>query len=102
MTIGTTLWIIIQILIGYNLLLPLFLYCISLFGKKKVFAFNQLEKEADYAIIVTAYEQTNFIVPVVKSLLRLNYSNYTIYIIADKCDVSNLSFEDPRIILLRP
>jgi cellulose synthase/poly-beta-1,6-N-acetylglucosamine synthase-like glycosyltransferase len=32
----------------------------------------------------------------------LNYSNYLIYIVADKCDVSNLHFENEKVILLRP
>jgi cellulose synthase/poly-beta-1,6-N-acetylglucosamine synthase-like glycosyltransferase len=60
------------------------------------------EEERDYAIIVTAYEQTHTLNAVVASLLKLNYSNYLIYIVADKCDISNLHFEDHRVILLRP
>lgn len=56
----------------------------------------------DYAIIVTAYEQTAQLPDVVNSLLKLNYENYLIYIVADKCDISNLHFNDPRVIVLKP
>ncbi|WP_026752240.1 glycosyltransferase [Sediminibacterium sp. C3] len=95
-------WAFFQIAIGYNLVLPFFLLLLyALTGnKKKNIQFNK--DEADYAIIVTAYEQTTLIPSVVSSLLKLNYSNYLIYIVADKCDVSGLHFEDERVIILRP
>ncbi len=96
------LWIFFQIAVGYNLVLPfLMLVIYAIFsGKKKQQAPNK--EEADYAIIVTAYEQTTLIPSVIKSLLQLRYSNYLIYIVADKCDVSELKFEDERVIVLRP
>ncbi len=94
-------WIILQLVIGYNLVLPIVVYCISLFGKIINYApFKKLP--ADYAIIVTAYEQVDHIPEVVKSILNLNYSNYLIYIVADKCDVSSLLFDDKRVAVLRP
>ena len=95
-------WAFFQIAVGYNLVLPfllLLMYAIVSGKKKKTI---QSTTEADYAIIVTAYEQTTLIPAVVASLLKLNYNNYLIYIVADKCDVSNLSFEDERVIVLRP
>lgn len=94
-------WIVLQLVIGYNLVLPIVVYCISLFGKIINYApFKKLP--ADYAIIVTAYEQVDHIPEVVKSILNLNYSNYLIYIVADKCDVSSLLFDDKRVAVLRP
>lgn len=57
---------------------------------------------ADYAIIVTAYEQTDLLPAVVESILKLNYQNYLIYVVADKCDISTLNFPNPKVILLRP
>jgi cellulose synthase/poly-beta-1,6-N-acetylglucosamine synthase-like glycosyltransferase len=101
MSIGKMIWLIIQLIIGYNLLVPLGLYILSLFRKKKVNTPSN-KQEADYGIIVTAYEQTAFLPSVVDSLLQLNYSNYTIYIVADKCDVSLLNFDNPKVVLLRP
>lgn len=100
-----TLWILLQIVVGYNLVLPFVLFCLykikTLFTKKRSSAVAD-SGEADYAIIVTAYEQTNTISAVVASLLKMDYSNYLIYIVADKCDVSKLHFKDKRVIVLRP
>lgn len=94
-------WIVLQLVIGYNLVLPIVVYCISLFGK--IINYSSFKKLlADYAIIVTAYEQVDHIPEVVKSILNLNYSNYLIYIVADKCDVSSLLFDDKRVTVLRP
>lgn len=95
-------WIVIQILVGYNLVLPFLLFVVYKILPAKKRAIQPLAGEPDYGIIVTAYEQTEGLRPVVDSLLRMKYSNYLIYIVADKCDVSNLKFEDERVILLRP
>lgn len=92
--------IIIQVLIGINLVLPLILYVFHFF-KKKVSPVAA-KREYDYAIIVTAYEQTNLLPSVVDSILKLNYSNYLVYIVADKCDITGLHFNDERVVLLRP
>jgi cellulose synthase/poly-beta-1,6-N-acetylglucosamine synthase-like glycosyltransferase len=96
------LWVIAQAIIGYNLVLPVLLYIIYLFTRKRDPDIVLYPEEPDYAIIVTAYEQTSMLPSVVNSLLRLNYSNYIIYIVADKCDISGLQFTDPRVVLLRP
>ncbi len=95
------IWVFLQILIGYNLVLPLVLFLLYIVFKSG----NKIAgtvKEYDYAIIVTAYEQTDFLPMVVASIQQLRYSNYVIYIVADKCDVSNLKFADDRVVVLRP
>ncbi len=101
MTLTKMVWILLQIFIGYHLILPMLLYVIrSFMGRKK--HPEQTTPEADYAIVVTAYEQTDLLPSVVESILKLNYQNYLIYIVADKCDISTLNFTDPKVILLRP
>ena len=96
-------WIIFQILIGYNLALPVCIFLLYLIKpKQKINSFSSSKAEADYAIIVTAYEQTHTLPPVIDSLLKLQYSNFIIYIVADKCDVSKLHFSDERVVVLRP
>jgi cellulose synthase/poly-beta-1,6-N-acetylglucosamine synthase-like glycosyltransferase len=95
-------WIVFQVLIGYNLVLPLLLLAIYSVRRKSNTAAAVKPAEADYAIIVTAYEWVTAIPEVVSSLLSLNYSNYLIYVVADKCDVSDLHFQDERVIILRP
>jgi cellulose synthase/poly-beta-1,6-N-acetylglucosamine synthase-like glycosyltransferase len=94
-------WIVIQLLIGYNLVLPLVIYVISIFKSGGILQ-STSDNKADYAIIVTAYEQTHTLGPVVASILQLSYKNFLVYIVADKCDVSQLHFEDERVIILRP
>lgn len=95
-------WIIFQLLIGFHLLMPALLYVLYIFKKRPEEKYKKINSEADYAIIVTAYEQTHHLPAVVRSLLNMHYSNYLIYIVADKCDISDLHFSDERVIILRP
>jgi len=98
MAIVWVIWILLQVLIGYNLYLPIVLF---VFSKKSELP-PPATIENDYAVIVTAYEQIDAIGNVVNSLLKLNYTNYLVYIVADKCDITGISFDDERIVLLRP
>lgn len=95
--------IFVEVLIGYHLIFPLILLLIykiaGMFRKSS----RAIEKNSgDYAIIVTAYEETHTLPAVVNSLLKLKYDNYLIYVVADKCDISNLHFDSEKVILLRP
>jgi cellulose synthase/poly-beta-1,6-N-acetylglucosamine synthase-like glycosyltransferase len=93
---------LIQIVTGYNLVFPLILFLLFRLKFKDKKRTKNIEIELDYAIIVTAYEQTSTLPAVVNSILKLNYTNYLVYIIADNCDVTELKFSDERIIVLRP
>jgi cellulose synthase/poly-beta-1,6-N-acetylglucosamine synthase-like glycosyltransferase len=93
----------VEILIGYNLVLPFFLLLVYALKRKTTFwPASAHPTQYDYAIIVTAYEQTDSLPPVVESLLNINYNKFIIYIVADKCDVSKLKFADQRVVVLRP
>ncbi|MBB6269794.1 cellulose synthase/poly-beta-1,6-N-acetylglucosamine synthase-like glycosyltransferase [Pedobacter cryoconitis] len=94
-------WIVFQLLTGINLILPLLLYILRVFKKKEMLN-PAVQGAYDYAVIVTAYEQTTMLPSVVDSILKLNYHNYLIYVVADKCDISGLNFKDERVVLLRP
>lgn len=98
------LWTLLQILIGYNLVLPLLLFFFYKIRESfaKTTSPASAGTEYDYGIIVTAYEQTNLLPSVIDSILKLNYKNFLVYIVADNCDVSNLNFENEKIIVLRP
>lgn len=96
-----TIWQIVQFLIGFYLIWPLILLALYFLLKRKQII-SPATKEADYAIIVTAYENTDLLPVVVASILKLNYNNYLVYIVADKCDISNLHFDSDKVILLRP
>ncbi len=95
------IWVFLQVAIGYNLVLPVLLYLLYIIFRRsdKLSATNI---EYDYAVIVTAYEQTDFLPMVVESIQKLKYANYIVYIVADKCDVSALKFDDTRVVVLRP
>lgn len=94
-------WIVIQALIGFNLVFPLILYALYKISNKNNHTGKEVN-EADYAIIVTAYGQTQSLFAVVDSLLNLHYKKYLIYIVADNCDIRNLHFADNRVVVLRP
>ncbi len=97
------IWVFLQIIIGYNLFLPVFLnLCYVLFRKADSAYQTKSNTVYDYAIILTAYEQTDTIPAAIESILKLKYNNYIVYIVADKCDVSRLKFDDDRIVILRP
>ncbi|MFV0607177.1 MAG: glycosyltransferase [Niabella sp.] len=99
-----TWWIILQIVISLPLWYPgLLLFIASLrksFLSKKAAAINT--EETDFAIIVTAYEQFDLVDDVVFSILNNVYSNYIIYIVADKCNIDNIRYDSEKVVLLRP
>jgi cellulose synthase/poly-beta-1,6-N-acetylglucosamine synthase-like glycosyltransferase len=77
------------------------LYLYSLTRKKKTSS-SASSIESDYAIIITAYQYTETLPALISSVLSLNHDNFLVYIVADNCDVTNLKFNDDRIILLNP
>jgi cellulose synthase/poly-beta-1,6-N-acetylglucosamine synthase-like glycosyltransferase len=96
-------WYLIQIAIGYNLVFPvLLLFIYEARGRKRPAQNTAPASLPDYGIIVTAYEQTQLLPAVVASLLKLNYQDYHIYVVADKCDITHLNFRSDKVTLLRP
>jgi len=59
-------------------------------------------RDYSFGIIITAYRETDFIPPIVDSLLKQTYPRFNVYIVADDCDSSQLHFTDPRINILVP
>jgi len=97
-------WISVQIIVGFYLVYPMILFLIfNLKSKKEISeVINSYNPDLDYAVIVTAYEQTHLLPETVNSILKLNYSRYHVYVVADNCDISKLEFLDPRVSVLRP
>ncbi|SKB82529.1 glycosyltransferase [Daejeonella lutea] len=96
-------WIFIQLSIGYNLLLPLLLFVFYCAFKYVPTKENESWEAGDYAIIVTAYQYTHHLQKTIDSILNINSQNYLVYVVADNCsNVSNLHFNDSRVILLKP
>lgn len=96
--------ILLQLLIGYHLIFPLLIYVYYKLKAKnkysKVGSANHAP--ADFGVIVTAYQYTESLPAVVGALLKQDYADYLIYVVADNCDTSNLNFTDARVILLQP
>lgn len=95
-------WIILQIFIGYNLVLPfIYLLCWKWSGKhtKKV---DFVATELDFGIIVTAYQHTSMLKNVVESILVSNHTNYHIYVVADHCEANPFEFIHPKVSVLVP
>jgi cellulose synthase/poly-beta-1,6-N-acetylglucosamine synthase-like glycosyltransferase len=98
---------IIQVIIALYLLQP-FLLLIAHYLKKIIKPYQSpvikaplLQKDFHFAAIITAHIDTRFILPMVDSLLKQSYQQLHIYIVADACDISDLSFNDKRITLLK-
>ncbi len=97
------LWLVIQVFIGYNLVVPLLFFLFFKLSKRTDSSTTTItEHQYDFGLIVTAYEETRFLPAVIDSLLDLNYHNYIVYVVADKCDVSEINISDPRVVILRP
>ena len=94
---------LLQALVGIHLVFPLLLYAFNRFRTESgTPPSTDTGFEADYALIVTAYQQTHQLPEVIESLLRLRYTRYHIYVVADNCDISALALNHPRVTLLRP
>ncbi len=97
----------IQIILALYILVPvagLFLY---LFKKKNethapVLSSEFLSRNFEFAIIVTVYQDIDFIDPIVDSILKQSYKNYHVYIVADDCDISTITLPPGTISLLKP
>ncbi|HET8828304.1 MAG TPA: glycosyltransferase [Pelobium sp.] len=95
-------WIILQIVIGFHLFFPLVLLLLSKLKLDKKQMFDDDKQQLDFAVIITAYEETVNLPNVVNAVLSQPYKNFTIYLVADKCDTSNLFFADERVNVLSP
>jgi len=108
---STILWVIFYleeaIIAGYILIpfLSLTTYGIAkLFRIKTPFEKRPYvnNKQFEFGLVVTAHQETTFITPLVDSILKQNYGNFFVYVVADDCDISTLSFPDKRVVILQP
>ncbi|HEY8388489.1 MAG TPA: glycosyltransferase, partial [Parasegetibacter sp.] len=62
----------------------------------------QYDRDFDFAAIVTAHQDTRFILPLIDSCQKQRYGNFTLYVVADDCPDFTLDVDDPRVVLLKP
>lgn len=102
------IFIVLQAIIAFYLLQPfllLFLHYlkkITLPYRSPIYKKPKVQKDFDFAAIITAHQDTRFIHPLVDSLLKQKYVRFHVYIVADACDISGLHFGDERVSLLKP
>jgi cellulose synthase/poly-beta-1,6-N-acetylglucosamine synthase-like glycosyltransferase len=58
--------------------------------------------EMSFACIITAYKDFKIALPQIDSILKQEYSNYRIYLIADRCEKPELLPTHPRLSILFP
>ena len=98
------LFYVLSGIIAFYFLLPAFLF-ISYYvkgGLKKKFSYDPQGKQFEFAAIITAHQDVRFVPPFVDSFLKQRYPNFKVYVVADDCDVTDLNFNDERIIVLKP
>ncbi len=95
-------WVLLQIVIGFYLFFPLLLLVFSKLQESKKQRSSSDKQDLGFAIIITAYEETVNLPEVVSAILAQAYQNFTVYLVADKCDTSALKFDDERVNVLVP
>ena len=97
-----------QAIIAIYLLVPPFflfthlvqrLFRIRSAGDRKPFL---TDKNFEFGFVITAHEETEFITPLVDSIIGQQYGEFMVYVVADACDISGLHFSDPRVRVLVP
>jgi cellulose synthase/poly-beta-1,6-N-acetylglucosamine synthase-like glycosyltransferase len=102
------IWILLQVILALWLLLPFFMHLLHYIVRfaglyvSPVKRSPRIEKDFNFAAIITAHKDTRFIPPLVDSLLKQRYKNLHIYIVADACDITTLHIDAPGVTLLKP
>lgn len=108
LTILAVIFLAAQALLAIYMLTPflswLFYNIIRLLGIRRPFDRKKklTDKDFEFGIIVTAHQETEFILPLVDSILKQTYGNFHIYVVADDCNTNGLNFNDPRVHILKP
>lgn len=56
----------------------------------------------DFGVVITAYRHAEIAGPLIESLLRQTHERFRVYLVADNCASVELSFDDERVVILRP
>lgn len=105
MIVLQTIMALLSGIVIFFLLLPTLTVILSLFSKEKIKRIEPKDpgfKSYDFGCILTAYKNAKITEPLIQSLLRQHYDNFVIYLVADECDISDWTLEDPRLVVFRP
>lgn len=102
MIIISILYILLVGVLVVSLLLPLKFNLLYLFFTKKTDKIK-ITREVDIACIITAYKNADLAVLAIESLQNQQYNNYHIYLVADACELSQVTLEPhERLTVLVP
>ena len=97
-------WSAIQAFTAFSLVAPALLcllYFVRRYYKEEPVLHEELHEEKDYAIVVSACEPVQNIQATLQSLLRLNYSNYIIYVVGNSFTNTGVRLHNDKIVYLR-
>lgn len=95
-----TLLLVLHLALLYFLLFPFVTVLLAQLRKEEVPPIPK--QEADIACVITAYRSIDIALPLVASLLKQQYENFHIYLVADGCEVAGIEWDDERVHLLKP
>lgn len=102
MQIFQIIWIAAQVVIALVLIFPVISWCwFKITGKSNSTAGPAVESP-DYGIIVTAYQYAGNLTNCIQSLLKLDYPDYIIYVVADNCGEEEIFPPHEKLVILRP
>ena len=96
-----TIFLIISCIILFFLIFPFITVIFAQLFKEQVDP-QKVEKDYDFACIITAYKNVAITEHLVHSLLNQSYQNFHIYLIGDECNPADFSFEDERLTVFFP
>ncbi|WP_316844652.1 glycosyltransferase [Pedobacter psychrodurus] len=103
LSMGHGVLYILGTVICFYLVFPMILFLCWKFSVNREKPAVPIISQKDYGIILTAYQQVDFVADAVSSLLGMDYGNFRIYVVADNCEPSEaLLFEDDRVEVLFP
>lgn len=85
----------------FFLVLPFITILLSFLGAEKLSGKKE-EKNFDFACIITAYKNAEITKPLIQSILKQDYKNFHIYLMADNCDISGWDLEDGQLSVFSP
>ena len=102
-----TLYLLVQAILASYLVQPFILLIIYAICRSRGLHASstpalQPGRQYRFGIIITVHEETDFIPPIIDSLLRQTYPFFNVYVVADLCNIDDLHFSDNRIHLLSP
>jgi len=97
---------VIQVLLAAYLLQPallLLVYGVKVLFRRHTEESTTLSKDYSFAVIVTAHKNLQLVPPLVDSVLKQHYKNFTVYVVADGCENTDIGFNDhPQVKVLKP